>query len=93
MSIQPYPIHVYRKGSWTSIQTDHLLPGDLISLTRQSDESPVPVDCLLLDGACIANEAMLSGESTPQMKESISQRDLDETLDMAIDKNHGTSFF
>jgi cation-transporting ATPase 13A1 len=93
MSIKPYPIQVYRKGQWTTVQTDHLLPGDLISITRQSDESPVPVDCLLLDGSCIANEAMLSGESTPQMKESIALRDKEETLDLSIDKNHGRVFF
>ena len=32
MSIKPYSINVYRAGSWFEIQTDDLLPGDLVSI-------------------------------------------------------------
>ncbi|KAJ8324295.1 putative cation-transporting ATPase 1 [Batrachochytrium dendrobatidis] len=88
MSIKPYPIHVYRGNKWVLIQTDELLPGDLCSVTRQKDESPVPADMILVDGSCIANEAMLSGESTPQLKEPISLRDDHEIFDPVEDKNH-----
>lgn len=88
MSIQPYPLFVFRRGKWDQTQSDQLLPGDIISITRQKDDSPVPVDCLLIDGSCIANEAMLSGESTPQMKESIALREPEDVLDMSNDRIH-----
>jgi cation-transporting ATPase 13A1 len=38
---------------------------------RQQSETIVPADIVLLHGTCIVNEAMLSGESTPLLKESI----------------------
>lgn len=49
----------------------------------------IPCDMVLLDGTCIVNEAMLSGESTPQGKESIALRETQELLDAnGIDKMH-----
>ncbi|KAJ3205031.1 hypothetical protein HDU67_009150 [Dinochytrium kinnereticum] len=87
MSIKPYPIFVYRLGSWTEIQTDDLLPGDICSILRSKDEAPVPADLLVIGGSCIANEAMLSGESTPQLKEAVGIRDQTDILDVEVDKN------
>ncbi|KAI8818388.1 uncharacterized protein EV422DRAFT_538413 [Fimicolochytrium jonesii] len=88
MSIKPYPIHVYRAGRWHLIQTDRLLPGDIVSIVRQKDESPVAADMILLNGSCIANEAMLSGESTPQLKEPITSRESDDIFNHVEDKNN-----
>ena len=51
------------------IQSDDLLPGDVISVARQQTETNIPADILLVRGTCIVNEAMLSGESTPLVKE------------------------
>ena len=56
-----------------------MLPGDLISITR-TNEGALPCDLLLVDGSAIVNEAMLSGESTPLLKESIKLRPADEQL-------------
>lgn len=88
MGIKPYPIYAYRDSKWKQLQTDELLPGDLVSVTRTSEESALPCDLLLLDGTAIVNEAMLSGESTPLLKESIKLRPADEFLQPdGLDKN------
>ncbi|KAI9002348.1 hypothetical protein BC832DRAFT_561305 [Gaertneriomyces semiglobifer] len=88
MSIKPYPINVFRSGKWSVLQTDELLPGDVVSVTRQKDDSPVPADLVLLDGSCIANEAMLSGESTPQLKEALTSREDDDLFSYTDNKNN-----
>ena len=86
MSIKPYPILVHRLGGWSEIQSDELLPGDLCSILRSKDDAPVPADLLLVGGSCIANESMLSGESTPQLKESISTLEQHDIFDVEADK-------
>ena len=88
MSIKPYLVNVFRSGKWQEIYSDELLPRDILSLERCKDDSPVPADVLLLDGSCIANEAMLSGESTPQLKESIDIRESHEIFNIQTDKTH-----
>lgn len=76
MSLPPHDIYVYRHHSWTMLKSDRLLPGDLVSIVRNASEDIcVPCDILLLNGGCIVNEAMLSGESTPLMKESVALQD------------------
>ncbi|PKI82733.1 putative cation-transporting ATPase 1 [Malassezia vespertilionis] len=81
MSIQPYTVQVYRDGTWQETNTSNLLPGDLMSVTRTKQDSALPCDVLLLSGSAIVNEAMLSGESTPLLKECVAQRDANDTLD------------
>ena len=48
------------------VQSSTLVPGDIFEIPE--DESALPCDCLLLTGAIIVNEAMLTGESTPIVK-------------------------
>lgn len=74
MGISPYPIHVFRNGKWVELLTPELLPGDLVSVNRSQDDSGIACDMILLSGTCVVNEAMLSGESTPLLKENISER-------------------
>ncbi|KAI8803489.1 hypothetical protein BJ742DRAFT_761321 [Cladochytrium replicatum] len=88
MSTKPYPVQVKRNGRWVEVQTDELMPGDMVSILRSKDDAPVPCDVLILRGDCIANEAMLSGESTPQLKESIENRPPEDVLDIDADKGH-----
>ncbi|KAG2431042.1 hypothetical protein HYH02_013473 [Chlamydomonas schloesseri] len=72
------PIFVYRGGKWERMPGDSLLPGDVVSIGRPTSDASgsgcdqvVPADCLLLAGSCIAEEAVLTGESTPQWKSNI----------------------
>jgi len=82
MSMKPYNIMVHRSGQWKTVTTEDLLPGDLVSITRQKDEgNAIPCDMVLVDGTAIVNEAMLSGESTPLLKESVALRDPNDELD------------
>ena len=88
MSIKPYDMWVYRVGKWTEVQSDQLLPGDLVSVGRSKEDSGVACDMLLVEGTAIVNEAMLSGESTPLLKDSIQLRPSDVPLDSeGLDKN------
>ncbi|CUS21409.1 LAQU0S03e01948g1_1 [Lachancea quebecensis] len=88
MGVKPYPIHVFRNGKWSTVETTELLPMDLVSITRTAEDSAIPCDLVLLEGSCIVNEAMLSGESTPLLKESIKLRPHEDLLDLeGLDKN------
>ncbi|TFY57413.1 hypothetical protein EVJ58_g7033 [Rhodofomes roseus] len=82
MSVSPYAIQCLRDNKWVTMQTDELLPGDIVSIVRQQTETSIPADVLLLKGTCIVNEAMLSGESTPLLKESIALLEESERLDV-----------
>ncbi|CCX07594.1 Similar to Probable cation-transporting ATPase 1; acc. no. P39986 [Pyronema omphalodes CBS 100304] len=88
MSIKPYSLFAYRCGKWIEIMSDKLLPGDLVSVGRTKEDSGVACDMVLLSGTAIVNEAMLSGESTPLLKDSIALRPGQEKIDLdGLDKN------
>lgn len=57
---------------WIKLAGTDLLPGDVVSIGRSSgpngEDRAVPADMLLLAGSAIVNEAILTGESTPQWK-------------------------
>ncbi|KHJ33104.1 putative cation-transporting atpase 4 [Erysiphe necator] len=88
MSIKPYDIWVFRKNKWEEIRSNKLLPGDLVSVGRTKEDSGVACDMLLVQGSAIVNEAMLSGESTPLLKDSILLRPPNARLEpLGLDKN------
>ncbi|EAU35850.1 cation-transporting ATPase 4 [Aspergillus terreus NIH2624] len=88
MNIKPYDVWVYRERKWQEITSDKLLPGDLMSVNRTKEDGGVACDILLLNGSAIVNEAMLSGESTPLLKESIQLRPGDDLIEPdGLDKN------
>ncbi|TDL20605.1 endoplasmic reticulum Ca-transporting P-type ATPase [Rickenella mellea] len=93
MAVSPFPIQAFRDNKWTTVQTDLLLPGDLVSIVRTADaETTVPADLLLIRGTCIVNEAMLSGESTPLLKESIELNEGKEKLDIDVTHKNAVLF-
>ena len=96
-------VQVLRGGEWRKIPGEMLLPGDVFFLTlpprKNSDDDDdddaalVPVDALLLGGGVIADESVLTGESTPQWKEPIAGGDVQSPerfrpLDVTRDKLH-----
>ncbi|KAK9855077.1 hypothetical protein MYU51_003491 [Penicillium brevicompactum] len=81
MSIKPYDVWVYRERKWQEITSDKLLPGDLMSVNRTKEDSGVACDILLVEGSVIVNEAMLSGESTPLLKDSVQLRPGDDLIE------------
>ena len=88
MSIKPYNIWVFRGNKWVETESDELLPGDLVSVGRTKEDSGVACDMILVEGSAIVNEAMLSGESTPVLKDSIQLRPADARIEPeGLDKN------
>eukprot|EP00002_Diphylleia_rotans_P031255 TRINITY_DN6487_c0_g1_i1.p1 TRINITY_DN6487_c0_g1~~TRINITY_DN6487_c0_g1_i1.p1 ORF type:complete len:1188 (+),score=202.34 TRINITY_DN6487_c0_g1_i1:53-3616(+) len=88
MTLPVVQIPVYRERKWTSIPTDKLVPGDLISLNRMTGADTIcPCDALLLEGTCITDEAMLTGESVPQLKEPVWNL-AEEKISLKKDKIH-----
>ncbi|KAM7257615.1 hypothetical protein ACFE04_013356 [Oxalis oulophora] len=84
-------VMVYRCGKWVKLSGTDLLPGDVVSIGRSSgvdEDKSVPADMLILTGSAIVNEAILTGESTPQWKTSIVGRGTQERLSSKRDKNH-----
>ena len=48
-----------------------LIPGDIVEITQNLE---IPADMILLEGTCVINETMLTGESTPVIKTSINKK-------------------
>jgi cation-transporting ATPase 13A2 len=62
------PVNVLQDGQWIRMSSASLVPGDVVDV---EDEWTVPCDLALLDGGCVVNEAMLTGESVPVVKAAL----------------------
>lgn len=71
LAIFQCPVRVFRNGFWKETTSDELVPGDVYEVSDPS-LSVFPCDSLLLEGDCIVNESMLTGESVPVSKVAIS---------------------
>lgn len=66
MSKYTCDVRVWRNGFWKQVDSTDLVPGDLF----EADPSLniLPCDALLVNGECVVNESMLTGESVPVLK-------------------------
>ncbi|EMR10858.1 hypothetical protein PNEG_01004 [Pneumocystis murina B123] len=60
-------VNVLRDGTWVSILSSELVPGDIFDIS-DPELSILPCDSILLTGDCIVNESSLTGESVPVSK-------------------------
>ncbi|KAJ2162638.1 hypothetical protein GGF46_000511 [Coemansia sp. RSA 552] len=68
------PVHVLRGGVWTEARSDSLVPGDIVDISAM-DMEVLPCDAVLLEGDCIVNESMLTGEGVPESKVPLGPKD------------------
>ncbi|KAJ2712952.1 hypothetical protein H4R19_002488, partial [Coemansia spiralis] len=60
------PVRILRDGAWTDGRAEDLVPGDVFEVVPSMHT--LPCDAVLLEGDCIVNESMLTGESIPVAK-------------------------
>ncbi|GMS94452.1 hypothetical protein PENTCL1PPCAC_16627, partial [Pristionchus entomophagus] len=88
MGNKTYQIYCFRNRKWNRVNSNELVPGDIVSIGRSQEGQTIPCDLILLRGPCIVDESMLTGESVPQMKEPIEgvegHRDFDIDMDSRL---------
>jgi cation-transporting ATPase 13A3/4/5 len=62
------PVKVLRDGQFKQVDSSELVPGDIIQIPEQNI---IPCDLILLQGTCVMNESMLTGESIPAIKNAL----------------------
>jgi len=77
-------VQVIRDGKWVEIKSRYLVPGDVIEVPQSVK---MPCDAILIQGQSIVNEAMLTGESVPILKQCLHRTDK-ECYDPETDKKH-----
>ncbi|KAJ2559165.1 hypothetical protein EV175_000463 [Coemansia sp. RSA 1933] len=63
------PVHILRDGAWREASSEEMLPGDVFEVVPGL--TTLPCDAVLLEGECIVNESMLTGESVPVAKDPV----------------------
>jgi cation-transporting ATPase 13A3/4/5 len=61
------PVEVLRNNVFITLSSTQLVPGDIVRITT----GIVPCDISLLNGGCVVNESMLTGEAVPVIKTHI----------------------
>ncbi|TPX75895.1 hypothetical protein CcCBS67573_g02821 [Chytriomyces confervae] len=69
-------VNVKRLGAWIEISSTELIPGDIIEVSNLEQQNVMSCDAVLLEGTCIINEYVLTGESSPISKNPISDFEL-----------------
>ncbi|CAI2367188.1 unnamed protein product [Moneuplotes crassus] len=88
-------IYVKRIGSdgvsiSTEINSNEIVPGDIILVPEGKQ---IPCDAILLEGECVVNEAMLTGESLPAIKTALPKSDEHTVDDFSIENTKQKMYF
>lgn len=68
MALYECMICVKRESEWIIINSTQIVPGDLV---RIPENVYLPCDIVLINGVCLVDESMLTGESQPVLKDSL----------------------
>jgi cation-transporting ATPase 13A1 len=84
------------KRQWIQLSTKELVPGDIVSLCATNrvygtSSYTVPADILLLCGTAVCDEALLTGESVPQLKHALEINGKEDELLDIQDNEHKES--
>ncbi len=69
--------------------SNKIVPGDIILV---KEGSKMPCDAILLEGECVVNEAMLTGESLPSIKTAVPHNDKDKVKEFSIENRDQVRF-
>jgi cation-transporting ATPase 13A2 len=81
------PVCVWRDGAYVTISSTRLVPGDIVKI----ETGVLPCDLSLLEGGCVVNESMLTGESVPCVKVGVQwpvNRKGDAIMPLTADPRH-----
>lgn len=75
MAEQKGTINVKRMGGIRKINSNDLVPGDIVMFyeAEVKDSYQLPCDMVLIKGRCVTNESILTGESVPVAKAQIDE--------------------
>ncbi|XP_038605005.1 probable cation-transporting ATPase 13A4 [Tachyglossus aculeatus] len=62
-----------KEGNFQEVESSYLVPGDLLVLL--GNKMQLPCDAILIDGGCVVDEGMLTGESIPVTKTPLPKDD------------------
>ena len=84
MAFYECKVTAIRGGDKYKVSSTELVPGDMIEIP---EDTKMPCDAVLLSGGCIMDEAMLTGESVPVLKDSLPYHE-NSKYDIDLDRRH-----
>ncbi|CRG93265.1 cation transporting ATPase, putative [Plasmodium gallinaceum] len=88
MKVPAQNVYVYRNMQWKIIKSNMLLPGDIYILANElnGNDNICTCETLLIEGICITDESILTGESIPLIKAAI-DKNTEEKNDINFEKS------